>query len=69
MIEAVQNTVEHVGIALDEALRMATLYPAKAIGVDDRLGRIKKGMIANLAIFDRDFKVKATVVNGQYEQN
>ncbi|NLS11593.1 N-acetylglucosamine-6-phosphate deacetylase [Vibrio sp. SM6] len=69
MIEAVQNTVEHVGIALDEALRMATLYPAKAIGVDDHLGRIKPGMIANLAIFDRDFKVKATVVNGQYEQN
>ncbi|MGL4829311.1 MAG: N-acetylglucosamine-6-phosphate deacetylase [Vibrio sp.] len=69
MIEAVQNTVEHVGIALDEALRMATLYPAKAIGVDHKLGRIKKGMIANLTVFDRNFKVKATVVNGQYEQN
>ncbi|QXC56734.1 N-acetylglucosamine-6-phosphate deacetylase [Vibrio mimicus] len=69
MIEAVQNTVEHVGIALDEALRMATLYPAKAIGVDNKLGRIKKGMIANLTVFDRDFNVKATVVNGQYEQN
>ncbi|HFQ5402640.1 TPA: N-acetylglucosamine-6-phosphate deacetylase [Vibrio vulnificus] len=69
MIEAVQNTVEHVGIALDEALRMATLYPAKAIGVDAQLGRIKKGYIANLTIFDRDFNVKATVVNGQYEQN
>ncbi len=50
MIEAVQNTVEHVGIAFDEALRMATLYPAKAIGVDEKLGRIKKGMIANLTV-------------------
>lgn len=69
MIEAVQNTVEHVGIALDEALRMATLYPARAIGVDNKLGLIKKGMVANLAIFDRDFNVRATVVNGQYEQN
>lgn len=69
MIEAVQNTVEHVGIALDEALRMATLYPAQAMGVDNKLGRIKKGMVANLAIFDRDFNVKATVVNGQYEQS
>ncbi|NAW77342.1 N-acetylglucosamine-6-phosphate deacetylase [Vibrio sp. V33_P6A3T137] len=68
MIEAVQNTVEHVGIALDEALRMASLYPAKAIGVDKTLGRIKPGYIANLTIFDRDFNVKATVVNGQYEQ-
>ncbi|EKO3456107.1 MAG: N-acetylglucosamine-6-phosphate deacetylase [Vibrio fluvialis] len=68
MIEAVQNTVEHVGIALDEALRMATLYPAKAIGVAHKLGRVKKGMIANLTVFDHDFNVKATVVNGQYEQ-
>ena len=69
MIEAVQNTVEHAGIALDEALRMATLYPATAMGVEDKLGRIKKGMVANLAVFDRDFNVKATVVNGQYEHN
>lgn len=48
---------------------MATQYPATAIGVEDRLGRIRKGMVANLTIFDRDFNVKATVVNGQYEQN
>ncbi|QIA62756.1 N-acetylglucosamine-6-phosphate deacetylase [Vibrio astriarenae] len=68
MIEAVQNTVEHAGIALDEALRMATLYPARAIGVDNKLGRIKKGMIANLTVFDRDFKIQANVVNGKYEQ-
>ncbi|MGF1737467.1 N-acetylglucosamine-6-phosphate deacetylase [Photobacterium satsumensis] len=69
MIEAVQNSVEHAGIALDEAIRMATLYPARAISVDQKLGAIKKGMVANLAIFDRDYKVRATVVNGEYEQN
>ena len=69
MIEAVQNSVEHAGIALDEAIRMATLYPARAIGVDKTLGAIKKGMVANLAIFDRDYHVRATVVNGEYEQN
>lgn len=69
MIEAVQNSVEHAGIALDEAVRMATLYPARAIGVDKTLGAIKKGMVANLAVFDRDFHVQATVVNGNYEQN
>ncbi|EGU39868.1 N-acetylglucosamine-6-phosphate deacetylase [Vibrio ichthyoenteri ATCC 700023] len=68
MIEAVQNTVEHVGIALDEAIRMATLYPAKAIGVDHKLGRVKQGMIANLTVFNRDFQIQANIVNGQYEQ-
>ena len=69
MIEAVQNSVEHVGIALDEALRMATLYPARAIGMDHKLGRIRTGMVANLTVFDRDFNVLATIVNGQYEHN
>ena len=69
MIEAVENSVEHAGIALDEAIRMATLYPARAIGVDNKLGAIKKGMVANLTIFDRKFNVRATVVNGEYEQN
>ncbi len=69
MIEAVQNSVEHVGIALDEAVRMATLYPARAIGMDNILGAIKNGYVANLTVFDRDFNVKATVVNGEYTLN
>lgn len=69
MIEAVQNSVEHVGIALDEAVRMATLYPARAIGMDNKLGAIKNGYVANLTVFDRDFNVKATVVNGEYTLN
>lgn len=64
MIEAVQNSVEHVGIALDETLRMATLYPARAIGVDRQLGSIVEGKIANLVVFTRDFKITKTIVNG-----
>ena len=66
MIEAVKNAVEKAGIALDEAVRMASLYPATAIKVNHQLGEIKKGYIANLAVFDQNFKVKATVVNGEY---
>ncbi len=69
MINAIKNTVEQVGIALDEALRMATLYPARAIGVADKLGAIKPDHIANLTVFDRDFNVKATVVNGKFIVN
>lgn len=64
MIEAVRNSVEHVGIALDEALRMATLYPARAIGVDQRLGSIEAGKVANLTAFTRDFTITKTLVNG-----
>ena len=64
MIEAVQNSVEHVGIALDEALRMATLYPARAIGVEQRLGTIEAGKVANLTAFTRDYQITRTLVNG-----
>jgi N-acetylglucosamine-6-phosphate deacetylase len=64
MIEAVQNSVEHVGIALDEALRMATLYAARAIGVESLLGSIEAGKVANLTAFTHDFKITKTIVNG-----
>ena len=65
MIEAVKNTVNHVGIALDEVLRMATLYPAKALGVDKDLGTITVGKIANIVVFSNDFVVERMIVNGK----
>ncbi|MBG6241156.1 MAG: N-acetylglucosamine-6-phosphate deacetylase [Candidatus Symbiopectobacterium sp. Dall1.0] len=64
MIDAVKNSVKHVGIALDEALRMATLYPARAMHLDDRLGSIESGKIANLTVFDDRYHVLHTFVNG-----
>lgn len=64
MIEGVRNLVEHCGIALDEVLRMATLYPARAMGVATRLGSIAPGMVANLTAFTHDFKIIKTIVNG-----
>jgi len=47
---------------------MATLYPAKAISVDHKLGSITPNKIANLCIFNENFKVTATVVNGVYSE-
>lgn len=64
MIEGVRNLVEHANIALDEVLRMATLYPARAIGVQQQLGSIAPGKVANLTAFTHDFKIIKTIVNG-----
>lgn len=64
MIEGVQNLVEHVNVALDEALRMATLYPARAIGVENKLGTIEAGKVANLTAFTHDYNIIKTIVNG-----
>ncbi len=43
MAKAVKFCVEQVGIAEDEALRMASLYPARALGQDMLWGRIAPG--------------------------
>ncbi|KAE9528051.1 N-acetylglucosamine-6-phosphate deacetylase [Testudinibacter aquarius] len=64
MIESLQNLVEQVGIDLLEALRMCSLYPARAIGADRTLGSIEVGKVANLTVFDHRFQVSATAVNG-----
>ncbi|XPM57736.2 MAG: N-acetylglucosamine-6-phosphate deacetylase [Leptolyngbya sp. IPPAS B-1204] len=66
MIEAVANCVQQVELPLAEALRMASLYPAQAIGVDDHLGRIAPGYVANLTIFDDTSQIKAMVDRGEY---
>ncbi|AKJ41884.1 N-acetylglucosamine-6-phosphate deacetylase [Pragia fontium] len=64
MIEAVANSVQYIGIPLDEAIRMATLYPARAMGVSKKLGSIETGKVANLTAFTHDFKITHTWVNG-----
>jgi N-acetylglucosamine-6-phosphate deacetylase len=57
MIKAVKNCVQHAGIELDEALRMASLYPAKVLKMDDRLGRIEVGYEAVFTKLDSDLNV------------
>jgi N-acetylglucosamine-6-phosphate deacetylase len=42
-----------VGLALGDALQMATLTPARILGVDDRVGKLAPGYPADLVILDR----------------
>ena len=67
MIESIRNMTQHTDLPLDEILRMCTLYPARAIHVDDKLGSIEAGKIANLAVFDNQFNVLGTAVNGEWK--
>lgn len=64
MIESVKNCVEHVDVTLDEAIKMATLYPARAIGVDHKIGSLGVNKIANLVAFDANYTIIKTIVNG-----
>jgi N-acetylglucosamine-6-phosphate deacetylase len=67
MIQAAENCVRQVQISLPEALRMASTYPAQVIGVDEILGKISPGYLANLVIFDSSFQITGVVDQGHYQ--
>ncbi len=61
----VSNMVRHVGCLLTEAVKMATLVPARVIGVADQKGSLEAGKDADLVIIDADVNVYLTMVKGQ----
>ncbi|MGN6532034.1 MAG: amidohydrolase family protein, partial [Ginsengibacter sp.] len=63
LLKAVRNCVEHAEIPLDEALRMASTYPAQVMGLSDR-GKIEAGSKANLSIFSEDFQPVYSILDG-----
>ncbi|UPL49748.1 N-acetylglucosamine-6-phosphate deacetylase [Hymenobacter sublimis] len=62
---AVRNCVEQVGIPLAEALRMASLYPARVLGLDDQLGYLEAGYTADFWLFDDHLTSMATARAGE----
>ena len=65
MIQVLKNAVKHCNLSLPEAIRLITLNPAKLLGLSARKGMIAKGRDADLVIFDKDFDVKMTMINGK----
>jgi len=63
MMKAVRNCTENAGIPVDEALRMASAYPAKVMNIPDK-GRIEPGFKADLVLFDRNFNIVRVFVEG-----
>lgn len=68
LLKAVKNCVEKAGIPLDEALRMASTYPAQVMSLSD-CGKIEAGYKANLTIFSEDFQPQLTVINGKIKND
>lgn len=65
MDAAVRYCVNTLGIDLADTLRMASLNPARFLGVDGELGRIGPGTRASLVHLDNDLRVTKTWVEGQ----
>ncbi|MFQ5538522.1 MAG: amidohydrolase family protein, partial [Gemmatimonadota bacterium] len=69
MLEGVRRAVTY-GLSQDAAVRALTLEPARIFGVDDRLGSVEAGKIANLvvasgSIFDPGSRVEVVFVDGE----
>jgi N-acetylglucosamine-6-phosphate deacetylase len=62
MHTAVKNCVTHAGISSEEALRMASFYPAQLIKATDR-GVIAPGARADLIVMNNDLELKGIFFN------
>ena len=61
----VRNMVNAVGVSLQDAVKMATINPAKVARVADRQGQLAPGYAGNLTVLDAGLDVKMTVVGGR----
>lgn len=64
MIDGIKNLVEHVGVSKEEALRMANLYPARALGIEKSFGKLKAGYKANIVMLDPSLEVQGVYQMG-----
>ncbi len=65
MIRLVRNVVELAGVSLVEGVRMATLNPARALGLDSSKGQIAENADADFVVLSPDLHVLKTFVGGR----
>lgn len=65
MAGAVKNTVRHLRVDLTEALRMASMYPAEFLAIENQKGRLQPGACADFVILNDDLTAQQTWIAGQ----
>jgi N-acetylglucosamine-6-phosphate deacetylase len=69
MDHCVRTMHNAAGIPLYEAIRMATLTPARILGVEKEVGSLEVGMRADLLVLDEALNVKQVYVAGERSQS
>ena len=64
MISAVRFVHRELGLPLDEAFRMASLYPAESIRIHHHYGRLGAGFVANVVHLDDKLDVNHVWIDG-----
>lgn len=65
MIQAITYVHRTLGVPLDETLRMASLYPAQALGVAAERGSLAPGLRSDLVHLSDDLDVRQTIIGGE----
>ena len=65
MISAVRFMRDRVGVPLEEALRMASLYPAMSMGLDGGYGRLTSAGRADFVALTEDLRVTSVWIAGK----
>jgi N-acetylglucosamine-6-phosphate deacetylase len=68
MITAVRNAARFAGLNPSEALRMASSYPAHALGMESLLGYIRAGYRANFVEVDEDLNLYRSWIDGEVSE-
>lgn len=63
--QAIRNAMDWTSLSLNQAVQMASLVPAKVLGLDHDMGSIIKGKLAHLTVFDREFQIIQSYVFGK----
>jgi N-acetylglucosamine-6-phosphate deacetylase len=59
------RTMHATGVPLPEAVRMASLTPARILGIDTEVGSLEVGKRADFVVLDAELNVKQVYVGGQ----
>ena len=62
--KSVQNMVNYLNVPLHEAVKMASLSPAKALGIEERKGSIEVGKDADMILFDHNLEITNVIKSG-----
>ncbi len=68
LIDGIRNMVS-VGVKLEDAVKTATINPAKSVHMEDSVGSLKEGKSADIVILDKDLNIKYVFVNGKLIHN
>lgn len=69
MNQAIKNIISVLGISLERAVDLATINPARNLGIDSSKGSIALGKDADFAVIDKDLNVYMAVSKGNIIYN